>query len=298
MKNLTQLMNFSAVGRHGSFSRAARELGLTPSSLTKSVARLEHELGTRLLYRTTRSVTLTEEGHALYLKSLRLLEEIEALDLTATRDGDEPAGVLRVGAPVSYGVHVLLPVLKRLRERYPRVEIDLRLSDARVSVQEEGLDAAIRFGILEDSSLIAKKIDEQPMILCASPDYLVSHPRIRTVSDLDHHTLIAFRMPTDGRDRPFRFSDGGHQIELRPDAPIRIDHGEGLVHAAKLGAGLTQVPKFLLRSAIADGALVEVLSDHRPTPLAVSVILPGSRIRPPRVRALLDALANVGGGAD
>jgi LysR family transcriptional regulator, regulator for bpeEF and oprC len=298
MKNLTQLMNFSAVGRHGSFSRAARELGLAPSSLTKSVARLEHQLGTRLLNRTTRSVTLTEEGRALYVKSLRLLEEIEALDINDMRDGDEPAGVLRVGAPVSYGVHVLLPALKRLHERYPRVEIDLRLSDVRVSVQEEGLDAAIRLGILEDSSLIARKIGEQPMILCASPDYLASHPRIRNVSDLGYHTSIAFRLPTDGRDRPFRFNDGGRQIEFRPTAPIRIDHGEGLVHAAKLGAGLTQLPEFLLRSAIADGTLVEVLNDHRPAPLAVSLIMPGSRIRPARVRVLIDALTKAGAGGD
>lgn len=295
MKNFTQLLNFSAVGRHGSFSRAARELGLSPSSLTKSVARLEHELGTRLFNRTTRSVSLTEEGHALYLKSLRLLEEIEALDLTTIRDSDEPAGVLRIGAPVSYGVHVLLPELKRLRDRYPRVEIDLRLSEARVSVQEEGLDAVIRLGILEDSALTAQRIGEQPMILCASPDYLASRPRIRSVSDLEHHALIAFRLPTDGRDRPFRFSDCGRQIEFRPDAPIRIDQGEGLVHAAKLGAGIAQVPQYLLRSAIADGSLVEVLREHRPSPLAVNLVLPGSRIRTARVRVFIDALRNARG---
>jgi DNA-binding transcriptional LysR family regulator len=289
MKNLSQFVNFSAVARHGSFAQAARELGLAPSSVAKSVARLEKDLGARLFHRTTRAVTLTEEGRALFAKSARLLEEIEALDLDSVSDNDEPAGVLRIGAPIGYGVRVVLPVLARLRERYPLLEFDLRLSDGRVSLTDEGLDASIRFGELEDSSLIAQKIDEQALVLCASPTYLSRHARIRAVRELEDHTLIAFRLPTNGRDRPLEFIENGEKVSVESQAPFRISHGEALAEAALLGIGLAQMPEFFARQYLAAGALVEVLANFRPAPLAVNLVLPGSRVRPARVRALVEA---------
>lgn len=289
MKNLSQFVNFAAVARHGSFAQAARELGLAPSSVAKSVARLEKDLGARLFHRTTRAVTLTEEGRTLFAKSARLLEEIEALDLTSVND-DEPSGVLRIGAPIGYGVRVLLPVLARLRERYPQLRFDLRLSDGRVSLLDEGLDAAIRFGELEDSSLIAQQIDEQALVLCASPAYLTRHSKIRAVKDLAHHSVIAFRMPTSGRERPLEFVEHGEKVALNADATFSISHGEALADAALLGLGLAQMPEFFARSYIADGSLVEVLRSCRPAPLAVNLVLPGSRVRPARVRALIDEL--------
>lgn len=172
MKNLGQFLNFSVVARHGSFAQAARELGLAPSSVAKSVARLEKDLGARLFHRTTRALTLTEEGRTLYAKCELLVAQIDALDLTSLGGSDEPAGMLRIGAPIGYGVRIVLPLLARLRERHPALEFDLRLSDGRVSLLDEGFDAVIRFGELEDSSLIAHKIDEQPLVLCASPAYL------------------------------------------------------------------------------------------------------------------------------
>jgi LysR family transcriptional regulator, regulator for bpeEF and oprC len=290
MKNLSHFIYFSAVARHGSFTLAARELGLAPSSVAKSVARLEKELGARLFHRTTRSVTLTEEGRALHAKSARLLEEIEALGLDSGKDDDEPAGVLRIGAPVGYGVRVLLPILARLRERYPLLEIDLRLSDARVNFLDDGLDAVLRFGALEDSTLIAHKIGEESLVLCASPDYLSGHAKIRNVQDLAHHAVITFRLPTNGRDRPLEFIERGRKVVFTAEPSFRISHGEALAEAAVLGVGLAQMPEFLARPHFIDGTLVEVLERCRPAPLAVNLVLPGSRMRPARVRALIDAL--------
>jgi LysR family transcriptional regulator, regulator for bpeEF and oprC len=290
MKNLSQFVNFSAVARHGSFAKAARELGLAPSSVAKSVARLEEELGARLFQRTTRSVTLTEEGRALYAKSVRLLDEIDALDLGSVKESDEPAGTLRIGAPVGYGVRVLLPKLAQLRERYPLLEVDLRLSDERVSLLDEGLDAAVRFGELEDSSFIAQKIDEQNLVLCASPAYLEAHPRIRSVQDLASHSIVAFRLPTSGRDRPLEFIENGLRVTLPSNSTFHINHGEALAHAAVLGVGLAQIPEFFAGSFLESGALVEVLQNARPAPLPVSLVLPGSRVRPARVRALIAVL--------
>lgn len=297
MKNLSQFVNFSAVARHGSFAQAARELGLAPSSVAKSVARLEADLGARLFHRTTRSVTLTEEGRLLYEKASRLLEQIEALDLGSLRDDDEPAGILRLGAPVGYGAHVVLPVLARLRERYPSLDIDLRLSDERVNLIDEGLDAVIRFGELDDSTMIARRIDAQPLVLCASPRYLSRHAPIDAVKDLAHHALIAFRMPTTGRERPFEFIENGSKVVFPPDARITISHGEALVEAAVLGAGLAQVPAFFARPRLDEGSLIEVLPHCRPAPLIVNLVTPGSRKRPARLRALIDAITSEVGGA-
>ncbi|MDR5781322.1 LysR family transcriptional regulator [Caballeronia sp. LZ065] len=290
MKNLSQFVHFLAVARHGSFAQAARDLGLASSSVAKSVARLEQTLGARLFHRTTRAVSLTEEGRVLFSKCEQLFAQIEALDLATVGASDEPTGVLRIGAPTGYGVRIVLPILARLRERHPALEFDLRLSDERVSLLDEGLDAAIRFGALEDSSLIAHRIDEQPLMLCASPRYLVAHDQIRAVRDLEHHAVITFRMPTNGRDRPLEFIESDKKVTMTPHSPFRISHGEALAEAAVNGIGIAQMPAFYARPYIADGSLIEVLPNCRPAPLAVSLVLPGSRVRAARVNALVQAL--------
>ncbi|AKM03968.1 LysR family transcriptional regulator [Burkholderia pyrrocinia] len=291
MKNLSQFVHFAAVARHCSFAKAARDLGLAPSSVAKSVARLEKDLGVQLFHRTTRSVSLTAEGRQLYTKSERLIEEIEALDLGAVGARDEPAGPLRIAAPVGYGSRVLLPILTRLQQRHPLLEIDLRLADGRVNLLDEGIDAAVRFGALDDSSLVARRIGEQALILCAHPDYLAANPTIRSVDDLRKHRLIAFRMPTTGRDRPLEFIEHGRTVALTIESGFRIDHGEALAEAAALGAGLAQFPAFLANAHLRSGTLVEVLPTCRPAPLPINLVMPGSRTRPARVRALVNALA-------
>jgi LysR family transcriptional regulator for bpeEF and oprC len=290
MKNLTQFINFSAVARHGSFANAARDLGLAPSSVAKSVARLEADLGARLFHRTTRSVALTEEGRRLFEKCSRLLDEIDALDLHPIREDDEPAGVLRIGAPVGYGTRVILPRLATLQDRFPALDIDLRLSDERVNLLDGGLDAAIRFGELEDSTLMARKIDEQNLVLCASPSYLKRHAPIQSISGLAGHRTIAFRLPTIGRDRALQFVEDGEPVSISGSARFHISHGEALVHAALLGIGVPQIPQFFAQPFFESGALIELLHSFRPQPLSVSLILPSSRNRPPRVEALVKLL--------
>ncbi|MFM0594681.1 LysR family transcriptional regulator [Paraburkholderia dilworthii] len=297
MKNLSQFLNFAAVARHGSFAHAARELSLAPSSVAKSIARLEQELGVRLFHRTTRSVRLTEEGQTLFAKCSRLLDEIDALDLRSVSDAGEPAGTLCIGAPIGYGTQVVLPVLTALQRRYPALEFDLRLSDEQVNLVGEGLDAVIRFGALTDSSLIARQFDSQPLVLCASPAYLAAHPKIRAVADLAQHGVVAFRMPTTGRERPLEFVEKGNAVAIAPKSRFRISHGEALIGAAVQGAGLVQVPEFMARRHLDSGALDELLPQCRPAPLPVNVIVPGSRTRPVRVDALIDALMNGRPGA-
>lgn len=293
MKNISQFLNFAAVARHGSFASAARELSLAPSSVAKSVARLEEELGVRLFHRTTRSVHMTEEGKTLFAKCSRLLDEIEALDMRNVSDATELAGTIRIGAPIGYGTRVVVPVLTALQRRHPALEFDLRLSDERVNLVEEGLDAVIRFGALSDSSMIARQFDSQPLILCASPTYLSTNPKVRKVGDLSNHTFVVFRMPTGGRDRALHFTEDGHPVAISPPSRFRISHGEALVNAAVEGAGMAQIPEFMARPQLESGALLEVLRQFRPEPLPVHVIVPGSRTRPARIDALVEALMNL-----
>ncbi len=290
MKNLSRFLNFAAVARLGSFSGAARELGLAPSSVAKSVARLEGDLGVQLFHRTTRSVHLTAEGQALYAKCSRLLSEIDALDLRGVSDEAEPTGTICVGAPIGYGARVVVPLLTALQRRYPALEIDLRLSDAQVDLVKDGLDAVIRFGALADSTLVARQFDSQPLVLCASPAYLIAHAKIRSVADVAHHAVVAFRMPTNGRDRALEFIERGKAVTIAPKSPFRISHGEALADAAAQGAGLAQMPEYMARRYLDSGALVELLPQCRPAALPVHVVVPGARARPARVDVLIEAL--------
>lgn len=290
MKNLSQLLHFTSVVKHGSFALAARELSLAPSSVAKSVGRLEQSLDTRLFHRTTRSVHLTAEGQQLYAKCSRLLAEIEALELRDLGSKVEPTGALRIGAPIAYGTRVILPILTDLQRTHPALDIDLRLSDERVDLLADGLDAVIRFGKLDDSSMISRQIDSQELVLCASPAYLALHAPIRRVADLNCHLLVTFRLPTTGRDRPVELIEGGKKVTLSPSSQFHINHGDALAEAALLGAGLAQTPEFMVRQHLERGALVELLPQCRPTSLSVSLVLPGARTRPSRVQALIDAL--------
>src|ERR1700761_1881718 len=183
MKNLNQFLSFAAVARNGSFAAAARELGLAPSSVAKSVARLESDLGTRLFHRTTRSLRLTEEGARLFERCASLLDAINALETLVTGGDAGPAGTLRVGAPIGYGTRRIVPVLSRLLAQHPSLDVEMRLSDERVNLVQEGLDAVIRIGHNEDSALVARQFDQQHLMLCATPQYIKRHGKVRTVTD-------------------------------------------------------------------------------------------------------------------
>jgi LysR family transcriptional regulator, regulator for bpeEF and oprC len=290
MKNLKQFLSFAAVARNSSFAAAARELGLAPSSVAKSVARLESDLGVRLFHRTTRAVRLTAEGDALFAKCARVLEEIELLELSATHSAEAPAGTLRVGAPIGYGTRRIVPVLNRLLAAYPALNVDMRLTDERVNPITEGLDAVVRIGSLDDSGLVARRFDQQHLVLCASPAYIKIHGALRAIEEVEQRSVIVFRMPTSGRERPLEFVDAAEKIQVRPQSRFALSHGDAMVEAVLQGAGIAQVPEHMVAHHITQGALVEELPGCRPAPLPVSVLTPGARMMPPRVRSFIDAL--------
>ncbi|WP_157269510.1 LysR family transcriptional regulator [Azohydromonas aeria] len=292
MHGLQQYVAFAETARHGSFAAAARSLGSVPSGVAKAVARLEGELGVRLFHRSTRQVTLTPDGERLYAHCQRLLAEVEELRAQAAGTRLEPSGLLRVDAPVWWGKHRLMPVLAQLMHRYPALRLDLRLQDGFADLVQEGIDLAVRVGRLDDSSLVARRIDTQTLLLCASPAYLAARGTPDGVAALGAHAAIAFRMPSSGRQRPWQFVEDGRAVDLPPpNVAARINDGEAMVEAARLGLGLCQVPDYMAAAALARGELVEVLPGCRPPPMPVSVVHPGGRLLPARVRVALEALS-------
>ena len=290
MQGLAALLAFSETAKRGGFAAAARELGTSPSTLAKSVARLEASLGLRLFHRTTRQVTLTTEGERLFQRCQRVLAEFDELQSEAAGARAAPSGTLRIDMPIVYGRKIMLPLLARLVREHPGLELDVRLSDAQVDLVRDGIDVAIRVGELHDSSLAARRFDSQTLILVAAPAYLSEHGTPRSVESLAAHRHILFRMPGRGRDRPQQFDVKGQTVSLQRDTGMRFNDGDAMVQAAVLGLGLTQVPDFMASDEIAAGRLVEVLPRHRPPPMPIHAVMPGNRMLPARVRVLLDAL--------
>jgi LysR family transcriptional regulator, regulator for bpeEF and oprC len=288
--SLQGLVAFAQTVKEGSFADAARELGLTPSAVAKSVARLEAELGLRLLHRTTRQVSLTSDGHALYERCRRIVEEMESLRAQAEGVRGEPAGKLRLNVPTAFGKKVLVPLLARLVDRYPRVELDLTFSDRYEDIIRSGFDAAVRVGQLVDSTLIAHRFATQQILVCASPGYIAQHGRPTAPGDLAGHRCMLFRMPTAGRVRPWEFLHSGRPMTFVPDSSVTMDDGEALVAAAAGGLGLAQVPHYMAQDELDAHRLVEVLHAFRVPPMPISLVYPSSRQVTPRLRALLEAL--------
>lgn len=295
MHGLQALLAFSETAKRGGFAAAARELSSTPSTVAKAVARLEASLGLRLFHRTTRQVSLTVDGERLFRRCQRVLAELEELQSEAAGARAAASGTLRIDMPIVYGRKVILPLLARLKNEHPALELDVRLSDAYVDLVKDGVDVAIRAGELDDSRLVARRFASQQLVLVASPPYLRERGVPRTLDALAGHRHILFRLPGRGRDRPQQFGVDGRTVTLRPAEGSRFNDGEAMVRAAVLGLGLTQVPDYMAVEEIAAGRLVEVLPRHRPPAMPIYAVMPGSRMVPIRVRVLLDALARLSG---
>jgi len=290
MDSLHQYSAFAGAARHGSFAAAARELGVAPSTLAKAVGRLEAALAVRLFHRTTRQVRLTADGERLFARCERVLAEIDALHADAAGTRAEPRGTLRMDMPVWYGRRFVLPLLARLRARHPGLVLELRLSDQYGDLVRDGTDLAVRIGPLRDSSLVARRIDRQDLVLVASPAYLEARGTPRRVDALSTHDAVVFRLPSTGRDRPWQFRHRGRAVELSPRPVLRTGETESLVEAVRLGMGLAQVPDYYVGHHLASGALVEVLPVLRPAPIPIHLVHPGGRALPARVRAAMAAL--------
>lgn len=293
MHTLQQLVSFAETAKHRSFARAAHGMGCAPSTLAKSVMRLERSLGVKLFHRTTRQVTLTPDGEQLYARCQRVLTEVEDLQAAAAGTRDQVGGALRIDMPSSFGRRFVVPLLAELAQRHPGLEFDLRLSDTHIDIVKEGVDLTIRIGEMQDSGLVARRFYLQTLKLCASPKHIKRHGRPRTLADLASHPAIAFRMPGTGRDRPWQFLRNGTPITQPIHSRVRIGEGEAMVQAAIGGMGLIQVPDYMAQDALDAGELVELLPTMRPAPMPISAVYASQRLLPPRVRVVLEALSGL-----
>lgn len=290
MQGLQQFLAFAQTARRGSFAAAARDLGGSPSTLAKSVARLETTLGVKLFHRTTRQVSLTADGERLFHRCERVLAEFEDLRADAAGTRAAPSGTLRVNLPIYYGRRVVMPLLAKLLRVHPALTLEVRLQDGFADLVRDGIDLAVRMGELRDSTLVARRIDWQHLVMVASPQYLKAHGTPRKLEDLAGHRAVTFRMPSTGRSRPWQLRQGRRVVEMHPTQRVQLSDTEALGTAALLGMGITQLPDYIVQDEVARGKLVAVLPQHQPAPMPISAVVPSGRLVPPRVRVLLDAL--------
>jgi DNA-binding transcriptional LysR family regulator len=290
MTGLQSILAFSMAAKHSSFAQAARELGVTASSVAKSIGRLEQQLSVRLFHRTTRKVNLTPDGQLLFERCSRIVSDLEGLQSVAEEARNEVSGVLRISVPLTYGRQVVLPILETLLTKHPRLQLDVRFSDRRADLIREGLDAVVRVGVLEDSQLVARKFDKQHLVVCASPLYLKRMGTPRHPNELLQHHCLMYRQGTSGLNRPWEFRVQGKALSLSPTPRIVLDDGEALAQAAKSDLGLIQLPHYMATEALAAKQLVEVLTRFKPPAMPIAVVYPTHRHLPTRVRVFVESL--------
>jgi LysR family transcriptional regulator, regulator for bpeEF and oprC len=290
---LEQLLAFTETAKRGSFAAAARELGVTSSTIAKAVGRLELNLGLRLFQRTTRQVTLTSDGERLFARCQKVISDLEEIKAEALGTDAAPSGTLRVNLPIVFGRMVVLPILVNLISQHSELKLDVRLSDAFADIVNDGIDLAVRIGALPDSSLIARKIGSQQWILCTSPIYLKKRGVPQTLAELSTHAAVLFRMPTTGRDQVWYLQDGLESHVVQPQTRFRCSDGEAMTEVVRLGFGIAQLPDYMVREFLADGSLVEILRPHKPPSTPIFAVMPAGRMIPARVRVLLAALVGL-----
>ena len=293
LDRLTGIIAFARSASLGSYTAAARSLGISPSAVSKSVQRLEERLGLSLFTRTTRSLTLTPEGRDLHERALRLLREAEEIEQAAVAARSEPAGTLKVTAPFPIGVHLLAPALPGFRERHPKLSVDLRLADRYADLIEEGIDVAIRVGELADSRLLSRRLAPHRLCAFASPAYLKRRGTPQHPDDLIHHDCVNFRFQSTGQPLRWPFRIGGRTVELTPNAGIVTDFSDAVAAILVAGGGIGISPTYVVASYVERGALVPVLQNFATERSVFTALWPESRRGNPNVKAFLAFLEGV-----
>nr|WP_298682192.1 LysR family transcriptional regulator [uncultured Dongia sp.] len=287
MDRLSTMEAFAKVAETQSFSEAARRLRSSKSLVSRQVAALESQLGVRLFQRTTRRLTLTEEGRAYHVQMIRILSEIEEANLSVSATRAAPRGRLRVSAPMSFGLLHLAPVVPRFLARYPEVELDLSLNDRYVDLIDEAFDLSIRVGRLAESSLVARRLAPFRMIMCASPSYLEAHGTPLVPEDLKQHQCLCYSSNSLTPEWRLQRTDGTPwPVPIR--GHLHADNGDVLRLAALAGTGIAFLPSFIVGGDLQAAKLVSLLADFVPTDSAIFAVYPTSRHLSPKVRAFID----------
>jgi DNA-binding transcriptional LysR family regulator len=289
MDRLKEMQTFTAVVDAGSFVKAAEILGMSKAAVSRYVADLEARLGVRLLHRTTRKLSLTEEGSVFNLRCRELLSGVEEAEAEVSSRAGEAQGLLRLNVPVTFGIEHLASLWDRFHIQHPHVRLDVTLSDRIVDVVEEGYDLAIRIAELPSSSLISKRLASTRIVLCASPEYLALHGKPTHPAQLRDHATIAYSYWSTPDTWQFDGPEGPVNVTIKPW--IRTNNGDTNRAIALAHQGIILQPSFLIGDDLASGRLVELLPEYRSITLGIYAIYPTRKYIAPKVRALVNFLA-------
>lgn len=282
---------FAKVAELGSFSAAADELRLSKATISKAVSRLEQRLAAPLFHRSSRKLSLTESGQLAQERASMLLAEGEAIEEAISERGAVPRGLVRLAAPMSFGLAHLGPILPMFHQAYPEVVIDLHLSDERIDLIEQGFDIALRIGQLEDSALKARRLFPVRLPVVAAPSLIERLGRPEHPRDLVRFPVFSYtHVRNPGRWHCRHPVEGDYVVEVK--GPVRANNGDVLIDALVAGMGIARAPDFLVWRELADGRLVEILPDWSTgQDAALHLVTPPTALRPARVKALIDFLA-------
>lgn len=289
MDNLGDIAAFVRTAERLSFAEAARDLGLSPSAIGKSVVRLEASLGVKLFHRTTRCVSLTEEGMLLHDRCRRILDDLRDAEEIVARSAGTPRGILRISLP-TIGYRFLLPALPEFLQRYPEIELDLDFNDRLIDIVEGAFDAAIRSGPLADSSLMSRRLGPFRFVLCAAPSYLARRGVPARPVDLATHDALRFRFPTSGKLQDWSLAGGTPLSGLR--TVLTCNNMEAMRAATIDGLGIAYMPDFLAAEAIQGGKLVTILDRFLTDPGQFSILWSPGRQMSSRLRAFIDFVSD------
>ena len=289
MDNLNGIAAFARAAETLSYVAAGRLLGVSASAIGKSVARLEAKLGVRLLHRSTRRISLTNEGALFYERCQRILADVADAEAELSHLMGAPRGKLRVSLPV-IGCRMVLPLLPEFMRRYPEIELDLDFNDRLVDVVAEGVDVAIRSGELSDSRLMARQLRPFAFVIVGSPSYFQQHGVPLAPADLERHACLRYKFPGSGTLQEWVLQPAPGEAAPRLDAALTCNNIEALIGAAAQDVGLAYLPDFLVQDAVRDGSLRRVLEEHLPARSKFWVLWPSSRQLSPKLRVFVDFL--------
>jgi LysR family transcriptional regulator for bpeEF and oprC len=292
MQDLRALAIFVKVAERRSFVRAAADLGITQSGVSNAISRLEDQLGVRLLARTTRQVGLTEDGAAYFERCRQVLADLEEAELVLKQTRLRPTGRLRIDMPLSFGRLKVVPLLGAFQAQYPDLKLVVSFADRYVDLVEEGVDVSVRFGALQDSTLIARRLTQTQFRLVGAPSYLAKYGRPRSPDDLTAHNCLALTLRDTKLARDWRFARAGVETTMTPSGNMSFSDGAALCDAACAGHGLAQLHDYYIDSAIATGQLEPVLEKLKPRLDPIWLVYPQTRHLSPKVRAFIDFMVS------
>ncbi|GFD71967.1 LysR substrate-binding domain-containing protein [Alteromonas sp. KUL150] len=285
MKYLEGIAEFCAVAEVGNFTGAANKLDTSVAQISRKVASLEKQLGVKLLQRTTRSVSLTEAGTLYFEQALPALKALENAQLSVSALQTSPQGLIKLTAPVAFGEAFIAPLLNTFMQKYSGISVQCTFSNEKLDIVDLGLDLAIRIGKLEDSTLVAKKLATRHLFVCGSKAYFEEHGQPQTIDELKHHSLLVGSQPY------WRFMVDKEIQSISVQGRARYNSGNALCSAALAGLGLAQLPGFYVRDALASGELIEVFPEYKDKQEAIWAVFPSNRNVAPKIRLLVDFLA-------